>query len=102
MKLELRNQVPNDSSSPAMDQSRPEPSSPVQEIFGLGSDRSQMLTDWTRLGPDRFLTVSRVRVYFPSYLSFNAENISRWSRIYTQKWYNSDQSGYSGVSGDTK
>jgi hypothetical protein len=49
-----------------MDQSRSEPSSPgpVQEIFGLGSDRSQILTDWTGLGPDRSLTVSRVRVYF--------------------------------------
>jgi len=26
-----------------------------------------MLTDWTGLGPDRSLTVSRVRVYFPGY-----------------------------------
>jgi hypothetical protein len=63
--------VVNDSTSPAMDQSRPEPSSPVQvqskKFFGLGSDRSQMLTDWTGLGPDRSLTVSRVRVYFPGY-----------------------------------
>jgi len=57
----------NDSTSPAMDQSRPEPSSPVQEISGLGSDRFQMLTDWTGLGPDQSLTVSRVRVYFPGY-----------------------------------
>jgi len=38
---------------------------PVQEISGLGSDQSQMLTDWTELGLDRSLTVSRVRVYFP-------------------------------------
>jgi len=61
-----------------------------------------MLTDWTGLGPDRSLTVSRVRVYFPGYQSSNWENISRWSRIYRQKWYNFDQSGYSGVSGDKK
>jgi len=47
-------------------------------------------------------TVSRVRVYFPGYQSFDGENISRWSRIYRQKWYNFDQSGYSGVSGDKK
>jgi len=38
---------------------------PVQEIFGPESDRSQMLIDRTGLGPDRSLTVSRVRVYFP-------------------------------------
>ena len=50
-------ELDNDSTSPG----------PVQEIFGLGSDRSQMQTDWTGLGPDRFLTVSRVRVYFPIY-----------------------------------
>jgi len=40
-----------------------------------------MLTDWTGLGPDRSLTVSRVRVYFPSYESFNGKNITRWSQI---------------------
>ena len=40
---------------------------PVQEIFGLGSDRSQILTDWTGLGPDRSFMVSRVMVYFPGY-----------------------------------
>jgi hypothetical protein len=61
-----------------------------------------MLIDWAGLGPDRSLTVSRVRVYVPCYYTCNEEYISRWSRINRQKWFNFDQSGYSGVSGDEK
>jgi len=61
-----------------------------------------MLTDWTGLGLDQSSRVSRVRVYFPGYRSFNGGNISRWSRIYRQKCYNFDQSGYSGVNDDKK
>jgi hypothetical protein len=62
-----------------------------------------MLTDWTGLGPDQSSTVSMVRVYFPGYLLvFYWGNISRWSQIYRQKWYNFEQSEYSGVSGDKK
>jgi hypothetical protein len=61
-----------------------------------------MLTDWTGLSPVRTLRLSRVRVYFPDYSSFNEKNISGWSRMYRHKWYNFDHCGYPGVSGDKK
>jgi len=54
-------------------------------------------SDWT--GVDQSNAVSRIRVYFSLYRSFNGRNISRWYRIYRQNCHNFAQSGYSEVSG---
>ena len=73
----------NDSTSPGVEQSRLDRSgfSPVQSKRFLDRDRTNPQFCWTRTrldwtGVDQSSAVSRVRVYFSLYRSFNGRNIS--------------------------
>jgi hypothetical protein len=60
--------------------------------------KQQQQLAWTAL--DQSNTVSRVRVFFSLYRSFNEGNICRWHQIYSQNRHNFTQSGYPEVCGD--